>query len=253
MKWQIVVVTVLLTLVGCSRPLPEVENSEVASAEHIVIVHGLARGSWSMKTMASLFSKQHYLVCVVDYPTIGQTLNHTLQTSSNELTRCIEESLLNAPNNGQVRKIHFVGHSLGGLVIRDYLSKHPDFVNSESMGKVVFVGTPNHGSDVADFFSRSWLMSLVGGTAESLTTGENSFPNSLPTPDYVFGVIAGTQTYPALGLIFESSNDGLVSVSSAQLSGMSDFIEVDLKHDRLRRDPYVVDLILNYFRTGNFM
>ncbi|CAH0530259.1 alpha/beta fold hydrolase [Vibrio hippocampi] len=253
MNWRIIIILTLLSLAGCSRPNTE-EPVEVGGTQqqHIIVVHGLARSAWSMKTMASIFKEQHYQVCVVDYPTIRQTLQHTLDSSANELTRCINDWYPDYPEEEQQGKIHFVGHSLGGLVIRDYLDKHTDFVDSELMGRVVLLGTPNHGSDVADFFSGSWLISLVGGTAESLTTDDASFPNSLPEPNYAFGVIAGTRTYPALSGMFEATNDGLVSVSSAQLQGMTDFIEVNVKHDRLRRDPHVAGLILNYFRTGTF-
>lgn len=137
-------------------------------------------------------------------------------------------------------------------MIRSYLATHPEFVQSEQMGNVVFVGTPNHGSDVADFFSDTWMLSLVGGTAESLTTSPNSFPNQLPLPNYDFGVIAGTQSYPVFNGMFAKTNDGLVSVESTKLKGMKDFVEVDIKHDRLRRDPYVTELILNFLQTERF-
>ncbi len=249
-----IVALAALTLFGCSKPEVDTldSKSNVHRSEQVIIVHGLARSAWSMQNMAKNIEQQGYQVCVVDYPTLRQPIEHTLEESAKELSRCIDE--FNHSNNVVTNrsKIHFVGHSLGGLVIRAYLAEHPDFVDSPEMGKVVFVGTPNHGSDVADFFSDTWMLSLVGGTAESLTTSPNSFPNSLPIPNYDFGVIAGTQSYPVFSGMFSKTNDGLVSVESTKLEGMRDFIEVDIKHDRLRRDPYVTALVLRFIQTDQF-
>lgn len=252
MKWAVLVPA--LILVGCSKPEMDVTDKELNAhhAEQVVIVHGLARSAWSMQNMSKGIADQGYQVCVVDYPTIRQPIENTLEKSAEELSRCIAEFDTATHHATNQPKVHFVGHSLGGLVIRSYLAKHPEFVQSEQMGNVVFVGTPNHGSDVADFFSDTWMLSLVGGTAESLTTSPNSFPNQLPLPNYDFGVIAGTQSYPVFNGMFAKTNDGLVSVESTKLKGMKDFVEVDIKHDRLRRDPYVTELILNFLQTERF-
>lgn len=255
MKWTAILgLTAAVALSGCSKPDAETVDIEQIQpkGEQVVIVHGLARSAWSMKNMSKGIEDQGYQVCVVDYPTLRQSIDHTLHESARELSRCITEFETSETQITNQPKIHFVGHSLGGLVIRSYLAQHPDLVGSPEMGKVVFVGTPNHGSDVADFFSDTWMLSLVGGTAESLTTNPNSFPNSLPLPNYDFGVIAGTQTYPVFSGMFAKTNDGLVSVESTKLEGMRDFIEVDIKHDRLRRDPYVTSLVLNFIQTDRF-
>lgn len=271
MKWALLVPALLL--VGCSKPEMDVTDEAFTAhhAEQVVIVHGLARSAWSMQNMSNGIAEQGYQVCVVDYPTLRQPIENTLAKSADELSRCISEfkasrqsadsqALMNSAADRvstshpvtNHAKIHFVGHSLGGLVIRSYLAQHPDFVHSEQMGNVVFVGTPNHGSDVADFFSDTWMLSLVGGTAESLTTSPESFPNRLPLPNYNFGVIAGTQSYPVFNGMFAKTNDGLVSVESTKLKGMQDFIEVDIKHDRLRRDPHVTGLIVQFLQSGHF-
>lgn len=271
-NWALFVPAILL--VGCSKPEMDVSDAQFQShhGEQVVIVHGLARSAWSMQNMSKGIADQGYQVCVVDYPTLRQPIENTLDKSADELSRCISEfndstqkrdnqALAQHASGEHVHtnfalknhaKIHFVGHSLGGLVIRSYLAEHPDFVHSEQMGNVVFVGTPNHGSDVADFFSDTWMLSLVGGTAESLTTTPESFPNRLPLPNYNFGVIAGTQSYPVFNGMFAKTNDGLVSVESTKLKGMQDFIEVDIKHDRLRRDPYVTGLIVQFLQVGQF-
>ncbi|MGF1751129.1 MULTISPECIES: lipase family alpha/beta hydrolase [Vibrio] len=255
MKWKVVVALgAVLTLLGCSKPDAEPTKSELSNhqSQQVVIVHGLGRSAWSMQTMSDLVSKQGYQVCVVDYPTLRRSIDETLQQSASAISDCITQFEQADFVHTNQSKTHFVGHSLGGLMIRSYLANHPDFVSSKEMGEVVFLGTPNHGSDVADFFVDNGLLSLLGETATSLTTDPNSFPNSLPQPNYEFGVIAGTQSYPVFSGMFDNSNDGLVSVESTKLEGMKDFVEVDIKHDKLRRDPYVTRLILSFISTGTF-
>jgi pimeloyl-ACP methyl ester carboxylesterase len=255
MKWiSVILLPLLLSVSGCSKPESEqvVTFNSSATDEQVIIIHGLGRSSWSMKTMSELIEERGYQVCVVDYPTIRQSLDHTLDSSTQEIERCLAKLASNPEQSTNRQKVHFVGHSLGGLVIRSYLASHPRLVNSDKMGEVVFVGTPNQGSDVADFFARSWLLSTLGETAESLTTHNDSFPNQLPQPNYDFGVIAGTASYPLFNGLFDEPNDGLVSVNSTKLTGMKDFALVDRKHDRLRRDPHVTALIVNYISTGTF-
>ncbi len=255
MKWSsLLLLPLLFSLSGCSKPESEqaIALNPSAADEQVIIIHGLGRSSWSMKTMSELIEEQGYQVCVVDYPTLRQPLDHTLDSSTQEIERCLAKVTTNPEQSTNRQKVHFVGHSLGGLVIRSYLASHPELVDSVEMGEVVFVGTPNQGSDVADFFARSWLLSTLGETAESLTTHNDSFPNQLPQPTYDFGVIAGTASYPLFNGLFDEPNDGLVSVKSTKLTGMKDFALVDRKHDRLRRDPYVTELIVNYISTGAF-
>lgn len=253
MKWMLSL-SLCLLLVGCTKSDPNAYSSfdPQNHNQQVIIVHGLARSASSMEDMSDMVKQRGYRVCVVDYPTLVSNVDKTLEQSSTQIDDCVTKFEHKLSEDHETGTIHFVGHSLGGLVIRSYLADHQDLVKSDTMGKVVFVGTPNHGSDVADFFSSIWLLPLAGDTAKSLTTDQNSLPNTLPEPDYDFGVIAGTDSYPILKYMFDNDNDGLVSVNSTRLPGMQDFIEVDIKHDSLRSDPYVTQLIVNYLSQGKF-
>ncbi|CAM4298029.1 alpha/beta fold hydrolase [Vibrio neonatus] len=244
----------MATLFGCSRSEAPIKDSNYAlhQKQQVIIVHGLARSASSMEKMSERVAQNGYQVCVVDYPTLGQAIDKTLHESSAQIDQCI--SRFNRElSQIDGSKVHFVGHSLGGLVIRNYLAQKNGLTHSSHFGEVVFVGTPNKGSDVADFFSSLWLLPLAGGTAASLTTNSESLPNSLPEPNYAFGVIAGTDSYPILNYMFDNSNDGLVSVESTQLEGMQDFVAVNITHDSLRSDPQVTDLIVNYLNQRRFV
>jgi triacylglycerol esterase/lipase EstA (alpha/beta hydrolase family) len=252
MKWvTVLAISLIVVLTGCTPAEETVKTPNQHRDELVIIVHGLARNAASMVDMANGIKQQGYKTCVIDYPTIVEAIDNTLRVSAHQIHGCIRHfnHQLAQSKNG---KVHFIGHSLGGLVIRSYLADHQDFALSDEMGEVVFLGTPNHGSDVADFFSNIKLLSLVGGTAAALTTGPNSLPNILPNPNYRFAVIAGVDSYPLLKHMFNNKNDGLVSVKSAQLPNMHDFIKVDIKHDQLRSAPYVFELILNYLSHQQF-
>ncbi|WP_261817163.1 alpha/beta fold hydrolase [Vibrio gallicus] len=253
-KW-ILSLSLCMFIVGCTKSEPDMGLNYDPSNhnQQVVLVHGLARSGESMQAMSNMIKKLGYQVCVVDYPTLVMSVETTLEKSAAQIEHCVTQFKLQPTQAHQLREIHFVGHSLGGLMIRNYLGTHPNFVNSKMMGKVVFVGTPNHGSDVADFFAKFWLLPLAGDTAKSLTSQPNSLPNSLPKPNYEFGVIAGIHSYPILKYMFNNENDGLVSVKSARLEGMQDFIEVDVKHDSLRSDPHVTQLITRYISHGQFL
>lgn len=253
MKW-ILSLSLCLLLVGCTKSDPNAYSSfdPQKHNQQVVIVHGLARSAASMEDMSDMVKERGYRVCVVDYPTLVNNVETTLAKSSAQIDKCVTDFEHKLAQDHEAGTIHFVGHSLGGLVIRSYLAEHQGLVESDYMGKVVFLGTPNHGSDVADFFSNIYLLPLAGDTAKSLTTAQDSLPNRLPEPDYDFGVIAGTNSYPILKYMFKNDNDGLVSVNSTRLPGMQDFVEVDIKHDSLRSDPYVTQLIMNYLSNGRF-
>ncbi|GAD79321.1 alpha/beta fold hydrolase [Vibrio ezurae] len=240
-------------LFGCSQSELPINDSNYSThqKQQVIIVHGLARSASSMEKMSDRVSSSGYQVCVVDYSTLGRAVDTTLHESSAQIDQCIDK-FNRELSQTKGSKVHFVGHSLGGLVIRNYLAQNNSMTHSPHFGEVVFVGTPNKGSDVADFFSNLWLLPLAGGTAASLTTSSESLPNSLPEPNYAFGVIAGTDSYPILKYMFDNSNDGLVSVESTQLEGMQDFIAVNITHDSLRSDPLVTDLIVNYLDQRRF-
>ena len=213
---------------------PVLENKEV-----IVLLHGLGRDNKSMWLLASRLEDADYHVHRIEYSSLDQQPAEIVTDISKQINKCCL---------GQFKKIHFVGHSLGGLIIRAYLQQH----KVDNLGRVVLIGTPNKGSEVADHFSDSWLIELLGPTAQSLGTGKNSFPNSLLPPYYPLGVIAGENDSILKNLIIPEKNDGLVSVSSAKVEGMTDFILINTSHSMMRYNSEVAEQTIEYIKNGSF-
>jgi uncharacterized alpha/beta hydrolase family protein len=183
-----------------------------------------------------------YEVCVLDYDTIGESIQSVVDSTESQIDACLHSPA----------KTHFIGHSLGGLVIRSYLQNHAAFSQSEQMGEVVLIGTPNKGSELADHYDGRWLMELGGEVSQSLVTGENSLGNQLQELDINIGIIAGTKSMLLTDDIFDGPNDGLVSVESTKLSNMSDFVEIEVGHSAMRYNEEVANQAIHFLRHSSF-
>jgi len=239
-KWLVGGLISLLVL-GCASVKNDQTNLEMGD-ELVVLAHGLARSSFAMRDFALQLEQAGYHVCVMDYSTVGQSVDSVLALTKQQIDSCVDNT----------NRIHFIGHSLGGLVIRAYLQSEPEIANSTRFGEVVLMGTPNLGSEVADHFKNHMLMQWAGETSQSLMTGENTLGAQLTTPDYRVGIIAGTNTNSATKALFDGPNDGLVSVASAKLANMKDFIELDVSHSRMRSDSEVANQAIHFLKTGRF-
>jgi hypothetical protein len=113
---------------------------------------------------------------------------------------------------------------------------------------------PNRGSEFVDVLGDTapfrWAL---GPTAAQLGTDPESLPNRLPPPDYEVGIIAGTRSINPLGaLVVPGESDGTVSVSSTQLEGMADFVELPVSHTFIMYSDVVAAQAIQFLRTGRF-
>lgn len=214
--------------------------------ELVVLAHGLGRSDWAMWKFAQRLKKANYKVCLLDYATIGESVASVLTQTTKQINGCV----INAP------KVHFVGHSLGGLVIRAYLQNHLHKLDKALLGEVVLIGTPNKGSELADHFKGTWLMNKAGGVTRALITGTSSLGNNLNDVDVELvsgiGVIAGTQSFSLTRDKFTGPNDGLVSVESTKLPQMTDFIAIEVSHSQMRYSAEVAEQTIHFLQTGLF-
>jgi pimeloyl-ACP methyl ester carboxylesterase len=144
--------------------------------------------------------------------------------------------------------VHFVGHSLGGLVIYRFLERYPD----QPHGRVVFLGTPSRPSRAAvqathirvvgSLMSRSVAQELLRGRERRW-----SVPRDL-------GIIAGTQPLGVGRLIahFEEASDGTVAVSETRLPGAKDHIVLPVSHLGMLLSARVARETGLFLRDGRF-
>ncbi len=145
-------------------------------------------------------------------------------------------------------RVHFVTHSLGGILARAYLAER----RPPNLGRMVMLAPPNHGSVWVDRYGELPLFERVlGPTAASLGTDAESLPQQLEAPHYELGVLAGSRN---LMLPWRSgdTHDGAVAVESAKVAGMADFRVLPETHISIKRDRRAADEVVHFLRHGCF-
>lgn len=233
--------------------------------ECVILLHGLCRTSKSMVPMAQALTNAGYRVVNVDYPSrtagietlsedvIGRALQEVERRAP---ARLVEKSpgrtepVPGVPAQAEVTKIHFVTHSLGGILVRSYLSRH----SITNLGRVVMLGPPNQGSEVVDKLGAWWLFRKLNGPAgNELGTDTNSTPNQLGAATFCVGIIAGSRSINWINsLLIPGRDDGKVSIERTKLAGMTDHIVVPAAHPFLMRNRIAIQQTLHFLRNGQF-
>lgn len=211
-----------------------------SSAGHLVLLHGLARTGSSMKIMEKFFSGQGYQVLNIDYPSRKHQIS--------ELAGIVRNEIISI--TGHAEKVHFVTHSMGGIILR-YIQKNDPLPN---IGRVVMLSPPNHGSEVVDRLGKLWLFEYINGPAgKQLGTDGSSILNELGKVDFELGVITGDRSINWINsLLIPGKDDGKVSTESARIEGMADFLVVHVPHPFIMKDRTVLKKCLHFLRNGSF-
>lgn len=187
----------------------------------VAVLHGLSMPKKHMSFLARSLEKEGYRVANIAYPSTTDTLpNLARHHVRPQLPQC----------EGQ---LHFVGHSMGGLIIRELL--HQD--TPDNIGRIVMLGTPNHGSEVVDFMLKTPVLkqlfsAFFGPAAAQMQVVDNAYLKELQIPVVPIGIIAGENYIDPIGgmLLLPAPNDGKVSVKSTKLKTMTDHIVLEDSH-----------------------
>jgi triacylglycerol lipase len=233
----------LASIVGILALLlaPATRAEAPAPREVVVLVHGFGRTDRAMRPLAKRLEAAGYEVRALRYDSTGKPPAALVADLDAELARCCAAA----------ERIDFVTHSLGSILLRAELAEHP----LPNLGRVVMLAPPNHGSELADWVRGSeMLRALAGPTAIELGTDSASLPNRLPAASFEVGVIAGTDSLNPIGShMIPGEDDGTVSVASARLEGMSDFLVLPVSHTMTLLSREVADQTLAFLRTGRFL
>lgn len=203
------------------------------------MLHGIARTSASLARLERALQTSGFATLNIDYA----SRRKPIAALADDIHQAVAGfAKRDAP-------LHFVGHSMGGLVTRAYIGKY----RPARLGGIVMLGTPNSGSEVADLLSGSrFYRAFYGPAGLELTTARVS--DALPAVDYPVGMIAGNRFIdPIAGLfVLPRPNDGRVSVQSAMLAGMADHIVVKASHTGLPRHAIAIEQTVAFLRDGRF-
>jgi pimeloyl-ACP methyl ester carboxylesterase len=206
----------------------------------VVLVHGLGRSDRAMRRLGRRFEEARLASQALRYDSTSQSLDEIVDEFDRELSACCSAA----------QTLHFVTHSLGGIVLRAWIARE----EPARLGRVVMLSPPNHGSELVDRIGE--LSRLLGPTGRSLGTGPDSAPsrlNQLGPVTFELGVIAGDRSFSLFGSwILDGPDDGTVSVESAKLLGMRDFLVLPTSHSFMMYDREVARQSIHFVRHGRF-
>lgn len=213
------------------------------AAECVVLLHGLFRSSDSLNKMQEALEEEGYLTANTDYPSRKFKIEKLA-------TIAVDKGVAACREHDNVEKIHFVTHSLGGILVRQYLSEE----SIDELGRVVMLGPPNQGSDAVDDLGDVPGFDWMNGPAgRQLGKDENSVPLRLGPVEFELGVIAGSRSIdPITSSVLKNPDDGRVSVEDTKVEGMDDFVVVKHSHAFMMRMRKPIELTKTFLKTGRF-
>lgn len=217
----------------------EVSNLKPDTGHAVIYLHGIGRSSKSLRPIMNGIPDEGFTHIPFEYP----STRISLEQSAGYLHSLIESLT-------DVEKISFVVHSMGGLVVRRYLKDHRD----PRLHRMVMIGSPNSGAELADMLKSSVLFRTIYGPAgQELVTNSTGTASPLPTPDFEFGIVAGGKNDGrGYNRLLPGDNDGTVTVNSARLVGAADFLLVPKIHAFLMSDETVIAAVRHFLKHGRF-
>ena len=222
---------------------PEIRGNPEAT-ECVLLLHGLARTESSMNAMEKALLQAGYKTVNLDYPSRKKTIEEIAEEEFALGIQLCEQA--------EMQKIHFVTHSMGGIVVRQAMARQ----RPENLGRVVMLSPPNKGSFVTDKLKNWWLYKWLNGPAgQNLGTEDESLPNRLGPVDYEVGVITGNRHWffdAWFASYSPEEHDGKVSVEGARVEGMTDFLIVPETHPFIMNADKVIEQTIYFLRHGTF-
>ena len=209
----------------------------------VVLLHGISRTALSFRKMQLALERAGFTTLNLDYASRSKALE--------ALAEDIDPAIQHFANRVD-GSVHFVCHSMGGLLARVYIARH----RPKHLGRVVMLGTPNNGSEIADRLKNVGVYrAFVGPAGQQLGTQRDAAIEALfPPVDYPVGVIAGNRSIdPVAGTMLPKPHDGRVSVEKTMINGMADHVVVGTAHPWLVRNSVAVAQTIAFLQDGAFV
>ncbi|KQT76902.1 alpha/beta hydrolase [Methylobacterium sp. Leaf466] len=210
--------------------------------EGVLLLHGIARRAASLAGLERAFRAAGYATLNLDYPARKAPLEDLVERIAPEV----------AAFAGSVAALHMATHSMGGLLARALVTRH----RPANLGRVVMLGPPNGGSEIADRLWRLAPYRLFFGPAgaQLTTTPDAALRALLGRVEYPLGIIAGDRSLSPLEswLMLPGPDDGRVTVARTKVAGMTDHVTLHATHSLMMNNATVVAQALHFVRVGSF-
>ena len=219
-----------------------IKSAEEENREFVVLLHGLSRTSRSMRPIKKALEKNGFSTFNLNYPSRKKPIE--------ELSEFVLEKINRNFSDTPVHTLHFVTHSMGGIILRQIMKLSP----LPNLGRVVMLGPPNQGSEIIDRLGPFKLIPLINLPAcLQLGTSSDGFIQSLGPVKFDLGVIAGNRSInPFLSFLIPGVDDGKVSVERTKVEGMNDFLEVPRSHSFMMGNQTIQKETIYFLKNGHF-
>jgi uncharacterized alpha/beta hydrolase family protein len=209
--------------------------------ESVILLHGLGDVKLSMLKLEIALKEEGYTTKNIGYSSNGETIESLAEKELSEIVERYKKIGFD--------KIHFVTHSMGGLIVRCYLQDH----ELPEGSRIVMLSPPNKGSEVADHFKESKFYNLiVGDVGQELATDSNIL-SELKQIIPEIGIIAGDKsTNSYFSKIIPGEDDGRVAVDNTKLIEMKDFMIVHSTHLTIKYNDEVIRQTVFFLQNGKF-
>lgn len=224
---------------GCLSPPPGPD------AETVIVVHGLGRTPASMAILVERLETAGFRVLNFGYPSIDEPIESLVARLRTKVEECCVQDM---------ESVHFVTHSMGGILLRVYLAEH----SPGHAGRVVMLAPPNQGSEVADFVAdfvgeSPVLSRILGPSGSRLGTDSTGIAQQLGPANFELGIITGNRSMNPIGSwLIPGPDDGKVSVDRARLEGAAAFLVIEATHTFIMNHRGVADQTIHFLREGRF-
>ncbi len=223
-------------------PLPRLAPHFIRKGDELVVfLHGLWRSHGAMKPLARHLSQHQFSTLNLPYASFLESFDQITESLISELEPIVSD----------FQKVHFVTHSMGGIVLRHLLAAW----RPETLGQIVMIAPPNRGSAIVDWASESPLTRFILGPAgsqlhpsycQSMTP---FFNDSVGVPLCI--IMGNRPTIPFVQWLLNDVNDGIVTVEEGKLRWAQEFHIVNADHTFMMAHPEVKRLTLAFFCTNN--
>jgi pimeloyl-ACP methyl ester carboxylesterase len=212
---------------ACERALQEARPSAAPVDHLVVLLHGLGRTRRSLARLDRALAHAGFTTVRLDYPSTRKRIEEHAAT--------IADLLDHVPTP---RKLSFVSHSLGGLIIRQLLSYDAPW--RSVVERIVMVAPPNQGASLAASLDKGGVMrGILGPSYGQIAQG---FARTLPVPDVPVAIFAGD--------VAGVPGDGLVTVGETRLEGMSEHHVVPAIHTFVMNHPGVIRRAISFLSSA---
>ena len=193
------------------------------SVDHLVVIlHGLGRTRHSMRRVDRVLRQSGLATARLDYPSTRAKID--------EHAEKVAELLAHTP---PVKKLSFVTHSLGGLIVRALFARQQRW--QSSVHRILMFAPPNQGAVLARQVDNPATRMVMGPSFVQIVDG---VPSSLAIPDAPIAIVAGQ--------VGRTDTDGLVKIEETKLEGMAEHTVVPSIHTFVMNHPTAIHQAVSF-------